>query len=107
EEWIVSDPYYDKLSRRAFDSPVTLQVITHSLAAFQRTIVSGNSRFDKHFYGGENVFSEAEKRGFALFTSEKTNCSTCHSGFLFSDQQFHNIGLYSEYEDEGRARYSL
>lgn len=80
-------------------------VITRSLAAFQRTMVSGDSRYDRYaFEGRKEELSQQELRGLTLFSSEKTQCSQCHSGVFFTDFGFHNIGLYEAYADRGRER---
>jgi cytochrome c peroxidase len=63
-----------------------------ALAAYQRLLSCGPSRFDAWVHGDEAALSEAEQRGAALFVG-KANCVACHSGPYFSDQQFHNVGL--------------
>ena len=50
------------------------------------------------------ALSATEKRGMALFFSEKTNCSQCHAGFNFTNYALENNGLYTEYADPGRFR---
>ncbi len=79
-------------------------VVTRSLAAFQRTFVSGDSRFDRHQLGLKNQLNEEELAGMNLFFSEKTQCSSCHAGELFTDFGIYNIGLYEVYEDVGLER---
>lgn len=77
--------------------------ITRSLAAFERTLISGNSKYD-HFKNGEVDLSEEEENGYHLFFSDRTGCSDCHSGFLFTDFSMSNVGLYQTYIDTGYAR---
>jgi len=48
--------------------------------------------------------NDAELRGMQLFFSPQTHCSECHSGVFFTDMDYHNIGLETEYQDEGKAR---
>jgi cytochrome c peroxidase len=48
-----------------------------------------------------------ELKGLELFNSDRTNCSTCHSGFNFTNYKFENNGLYESYEDPGRYRLTL
>ncbi|MGI9388280.1 MAG: cytochrome-c peroxidase, partial [Methyloligellaceae bacterium] len=67
-----------------------------ALAAYQRTIVSGNSRFDKWRYGGaKDAMTVQEIAGFKLFTG-RAKCASCHqiqdTFALFTDQAFHDIG---------------
>ena len=68
-----------------------------ALASYQRTLVSGNSRFDRWRYGRERqALGDAEQAGFAVFAG-KGRCVACHSigeqAALFADGQFHNTGI--------------
>ncbi len=58
------------------------------------------SPFDRWVDGDETAISASAKRGFDLFTG-KANCASCHTGWNFTDNQFHDIGLFSE--DLGRG----
>lgn len=72
---------------------VTYERAAMAIAAFVRTLLSGNSAFDHYEYGGEEqALSEAAKRGLTLFRT-KARCSRCHTGFNFTDEQFHNLGV--------------
>ena len=62
------------------------------------------SRFDQYKNGEESVLSDDQKAGWALFNSDRTNCSTCHSDINFTNYAFENNGLYNEYLDPGRMR---
>jgi len=75
------------------------ETIGKAIAAYERTIVSTESPFDRWRKGEANAVGGAAKRGFELFTG-KANCVKCHEGFNFSDNSFHNIGLKSA--DVGR-----
>lgn len=100
-----SDESYVQQFQKAYHSPPTTQSTVKALASFQRTLLSGNSRFDQYYYQGKtNVLNESEINGMDLFFSDEVGCASCHSGFLFTDQSFQNIGLYNIYEDEGLAR---
>jgi cytochrome c peroxidase len=88
-------------NRDAFDA----YVLTRSLSAFQRSIISGDTPYDRYFTQHQNdALSEEEKRGMDLFFSERTQCSSCHAGIFFSDFGFHNIGLSESYQDPGKER---
>ncbi len=77
--------------------------ITRSLANFQRTLISGNSAYDRYaFQGLASALNAVELRGMNLFFSDELACSSCHSGFNFSNYTFENNGLYDDYNDEGR-----
>jgi len=80
-------------------------VITRAIAAFERTLISGDSKFDQfYFQGNDEALTDAEKRGLELFNSERLSCAKCHEGFLFTNQGFANNGLYEQYSDPGRFR---
>jgi cytochrome c peroxidase len=81
-------------------------VVTRALACFQRTFMSGDSRYDRYKQGRKDQMSEREVRGMELFFSPKTHCGECHSGVFFTDMDYHNIGLATSYSDEGLARAS-
>lgn len=107
-ERLKGHPVYTPLAQQAYDREMDLYVLVRSIAAFERTLISGNSPFDKyHFQGKENALNEQEKKGMELFYSERTGCSQCHSDFDFSDYSFRNNGLYVEYADRGRQRVTL
>lgn len=104
-ERLAMDSQYIEMSKLAYNRTPDYYVITRALANFERTLVSGNSPFDKYSYQGQNeAINETEKAGMALFYSSKTNCSSCHSGFNFSNYAFENNGLYETYKDNGRMR---
>lgn len=97
------DSGYVQLARKAYGREVDPWVITHALAAFQRTLISGDSPFDRFHYQGEaDAISEEAKNGWKRF--QAWNCIACHTAPLFTNQGFYNIGLYEEYEDSGRGR---
>jgi len=68
------------------------ETITQAIATYERTIVSGDTPFDRWLRGDSQAMNESARRGFALFTG-KARCATCHSGWNFSDGKFHDIGL--------------
>jgi cytochrome c peroxidase len=98
-------PEYVALAEKAYGRVIDPYVITRSIAAFERTLLSGDSPYDQYaFHGNNNALSAAGKRGLELFQSERLNCSKCHEGFLFTNQTFSNNGLYETYADPGRMR---
>ncbi|MEW2912774.1 cytochrome c peroxidase [Leisingera sp. JC11] len=70
------------------------ETVLTALATYQRTIVSGVAGFDRWVDGDETAVSDAAKRGFALFTG-RANCVSCHTGWMFTDNKMHDIGLQS------------
>jgi len=103
-ERVGGDDLYQKLSKAAFDTDsIDARIIAFSLAAFQRTLLSSGSRYDQFLQGDTTSLSYEERAGKDLFFNSRTQCSTCHSGFLFTDQEYYNIGLDSVIVDEGRG----
>jgi len=83
---------YQQQFRAVFGTDVNLQGIAEAIAAYERTIVSTNSAFDKYVLGDAKAMDEAAVRGMALFKG-KARCILCHNGPNFTDNQFHNLGV--------------
>jgi len=83
-----SDEYYRQAFARAFpaeSAPVQIANVVRAIAAFERTLLSGGSPFDRYVYRGEHDALDAEaKRGLALFYSSRLGCANCHGGFNFT-----------------------
>ncbi|HEX7012260.1 MAG TPA: cytochrome c peroxidase [Steroidobacteraceae bacterium] len=98
-EVVRSDPEYLVLFRAAFQkepSQITMLEVQQAIASFERTVVSGDSAFDRWYFGGvEDAISEQAKRGFDVFRN-RGRCVTCHlieqDQALFTDNRFHNNG---------------
>ncbi len=105
-----AEPIYRDLFPKAFPDmggEISLATVVRALSAFQRTIISVNSPYDRYRYGGDvDAISESAIRGEALFFSEKFECHHCHNNFNMSDNviharaphpeiAFHNTGLYN------------
>lgn len=91
--------------QRAFGSPeVTFERIAQAIATFERTILSGNSRYDRYVAGDRTQLKPAELRGAQLFFG-KAQCSQCHSGPNFTSEEFTNLGLGTDRPplDKGRS----
>jgi cytochrome c peroxidase len=99
---------YKKLFNKAFGTnKITIQHVGKAIASFQRTLISGNSAFDRFDYEGEEkAISEAAKRGKILFFG-KARCNLCHFGTNFSDEKFHNVGIGWEGETVDVGRYHV
>ena len=105
-EELSADPTLQSLSEEVFDRGIDPFTITRSIAAFERTILSTNSKYDQ-FLQGDIELSDQEELGRTLFFSDELNCGGCHSGALLSDFSYSNVGLYEDYEDSGRERITL
>lgn len=82
------------------ETGVSRETILTAIATYERTIVSGWAPFDRWIDGDEGAMSVAAVNGFRLFNG-KANCAVCHTGWNFTDNRFHDIGLYTD--DIGRA----
>ena len=92
------------------DSTITPDRIAKALAAFERTLISGESPYDLFEYGGpKGTMSKSAIRGLRLFRT-KARCTLCHMGFNYTDEDFHNIGTgwdradLSTYEKTGNLK---
>ncbi|MCG9891594.1 MAG: di-heme enzyme [Thermosynechococcaceae cyanobacterium MS004] len=107
-EMLSQDPTYPQLFQEAFgDRSITINTLTKAIAAFERSLISMNSPYDRYRYRGDRTaISESAKRGERLFNSERMECFHCHGGITFSDSvqhersgfpeiSFHNTGLYN------------
>lgn len=116
-ERLRAEPRYQALFPRAFPGeadPFAVGNVTTAIAAFERTLISHRSPYDRYVYYGEReALGEEELRGFELFFSERFECFHCHGGFNFSDSTrhdgtvfdevvFHHTGLYNV---DGRGSY--
>ena len=96
------EEYRDRF-QDVFGTDVTPDGIARAIAAFERTVISGNAPYDQFKAGNEDALSEEAQRGMKLFFG-KANCSACHAGPNFTDNAFHNLGVNIDAEepDEGR-----
>ena len=98
-----ADPAYAAAFATAFADPaITRERLEAAIATFERLIVTGPTPFDQWIAGREDAISPAAKQGFDLFNG-KAGCSGCHSGWSFTDNSFHDIGV-GVGADIGRGR---
>ena len=100
EERLNADSSYRQQFAEAWGArPIVYEMVEKSIASFERTVISGNSPFDRWKYGhNKNAVDDSVKRGFVVFTSKKkADCAACHTVgekyALFTDNQFHNVGV--------------
>ncbi|HEV8626176.1 MAG TPA: cytochrome c peroxidase [Acidimicrobiia bacterium] len=97
--------YKDRFSR-VFPDGITEANITKAIAAFERTLLTYRSPFDRYRAGDKHALSAEQKEGMDLFFSARTACSSCHAAPLFTDNAWHNLGVPqvgTKAVDNGRA----
>lgn len=93
--------------QQVFGSPdITIDNVAKAIAAFERTIISGNSPWDRFIKGDRNALSESAKRGWDLFQN-KANCIACHVGFNLTTYNYHNLGVGFDKPNPDLGRYEI
>ena len=99
-EIVRTDPEYAELFKNVFSKTgdqITMTEVKQALATFQRTLIGGNSPFDRYYFGGDKeAMSPAAIRGFQIYIGQG-RCVSCHlieqTQALFTDNRFHMIGV--------------
>jgi cytochrome c peroxidase len=86
-------PEYRQRFGRVFPDGITEANIAKAVAAFERTLLTAKSPFDRYQAGDKGALTAEQKQGMALFFSSRTGCSSCHVAPLFTDNAFHNLGV--------------
>ncbi len=89
--------------QKIFHEGATPENVSKALATYMRTIVSRDTRWDRWQNGDELAMSEAARNGYEVF--KKAKCDNCHSGVLFTDLQYHNIGIGMNTSEPDLGRY--
>ena len=97
---------YREWFKKVFDKEVNIDDLAKAIAAYERTVISGNSPLDRYNMGDEQALTESAKRGLVVF-KEKARCNQCHSGANFSDEMFHNVGIGWDSNNIDLGRYSV
>jgi cytochrome c peroxidase len=111
------DARYPDMFSAAFpgeSQPISMGSVVKAIAAFERTLLSGGSPYDRYTYRDElDALSPAAKRGMTLFFSERLECFHCHQGFAFTDSVKHKLTAFPEvtfhntnlYNVDGKGTY--
>jgi cytochrome c peroxidase len=109
-ERLKADPAYADSFKAAFppDGLVTAENVAKAIASFERTILSGNSPFDRFIAGDSNAMSPAAKRGWEIFNDEnRGDCVTCHVSSSFTDENYNNLGIGMARPHPDLGRYEV
>lgn len=97
---------YPALFDAAFGEGPSVATLTRALAAFERTLLSGPTPYDRHRAGEVGALPDAARRGLALFEG-RAGCVACHAAPRFTTDGFEDNGLARALSDSGRARVTL
>jgi cytochrome c peroxidase len=89
------------------EGPITVDQVAEAIAAFERTVVTTDSKFDRYARGDHQALTPLEKRGLEIFNG-KGHCTSCHWGPYFSDGRFHNLGVPAkDPKNPDKGRYDV
>jgi cytochrome c peroxidase len=99
--------YVEEFKRVFGEGPITVQQVADAIAAFERTVVTTDSRFDRYARGDHAALTRLEKQGLEVFNG-KGHCTACHWGPNFTDGRFHNLGVpVSDPKNPDQGRYAV
>lgn len=96
---------YRSQFQKVFNSDATPETVVKALAAFERTIISGDTAWDRFRAGDQSAMSDSAKRGWNIFQAIK--CTNCHDGVLLTDQQYHNVGIGMDQKEPDVGRFTV
>src|SRR3989441_12155460 len=102
-------PAYQEQFRKVFGTDLNAEGVAKAVATYVRTILSGNSPYDRFQAGDSHALSPAARRGLGHFEgkSHGRGCVGCHAGFNFTDEGYHNIGVGMDRESPDFGRYTV
>ncbi len=107
-ERLSEDEDYPTLFAKAFSDGLNAKNVARAIACYERTIVAGNSPYDRYVAGDKTALSESAERGMKLFFNErKSKCSICHEAPTFTALFYHNLGVGMEQEDPDLGRFEV
>ena len=102
-DMLASIPGYVSEFKNTFNSDkITIEEVTLAIAAFEETLVTPNSRFDKWLNGNKKAINATELAGYNLF--KKSGCVACHNGPAVGGNSFQKMGLVEPYKAVGNAQ---
>lgn len=99
-------PGYRVIFKKTFGRDgISIDEIAQAIATFERTILSGNSAYDRYKAGDPSALTSEQIHGMEVF--KKVGCANCHAGFNFSDERFLNIGIGMDQPEPDTGRYEI
>jgi cytochrome c peroxidase len=105
-ERLNKDEFYANAFKKIFKAAPNKDNLLKALAAFERTLETSNSPYDRYINGDDNALSAAAVRGRNIFIG-KANCNNCHSGEDFTADRFKSIGLYNGKDLNDAGRFTI
>ncbi len=100
---------YGPFFKAAFGTPeITADRVARAIASYERTVLTGNSPYDRYQAGDKKALGEPAIRGLAIFNDrQRGNCVTCHAGFNFTDESYHNLGVGMDKPNPDWGRFGV
>jgi cytochrome c peroxidase len=92
KEFPEAKDFYQRYFQRVFGGEISTTTVTKAIAAYERTVVSSGSPYDKWVKGDDRALTPGQKKGLLLFFG-RANCAACHVPPNFTDFDFHNTGV--------------
>jgi cytochrome c peroxidase len=100
-------PGYVERFRKVFGAAdFTIDQVAQAIATFERTVLSGNSPYDRYQAGDDKALTPSQVRGMDVFF-KKAACDSCHLGFNFTDSSFENVGIGMDKPDPDLGRFAV
>ena len=96
---------YRSQFQKVFQSDATADNMMKAISAYERTIISGSTAWDRWRAGDQSALSQSAIRGWNIF--QAIGCNNCHDGVLFTDQQYHNVGIGMDQEKPDVGRFTV
>ena len=96
---------YKAQFQKVFNSDATPDNVVKAIASYERTLISGNTPWDRWKAGDNTAINRSAWRGWNIFQAIK--CNNCHDGVLFTDQQYHNIGIGMDQKEPDPGRFNV
>jgi cytochrome c peroxidase len=98
-------PGYRSQFQKVFGADATPDNVVKAISAFERTIISGDTAWDRYRAGNQSALDASATRGWNIFQAIK--CTNCHDGVLLTDQQYHNVGIGMDQKDPDVGRFKV
>ena len=96
---------YRSQFQKVFGSDATPDNIVKAIAAYERTLISGDTAWDRYRAGDTSAMDQSAVQGWNVFQAIK--CTNCHDGVLFTDQQYHNVGIGMDQKEPDVGRFKV